>query len=106
MEKHENNYEIKRTLDLIKSNFFNSLEPGIFDIIFDDLISRDRFCVLADFQSYLDKQAVVSSEYLNKKLWTTKSIYNTARSGKFSSDRTIKQYADEIWKIYRTPVNI
>lgn len=103
---YENNYEIKRTLDLIKSNFFNSLEPGIFDIIFDDLISRDRFCVLADFQSYLDKQAVVSSEYLNKKLWTTKSIYNTARSGKFSSDRTIKQYADEIWKIYRTPVNI
>ncbi|HRP01114.1 MAG TPA: glycogen/starch/alpha-glucan phosphorylase [Candidatus Kapabacteria bacterium] len=101
---YESNAELKATLDLLKSNFFNSLEQGIFDMVFNDLVYKDRFCVLADFQSYADMHKVVANLYLDRKKWLSKSILNTARAGRFSSDRTINQYANEIWKIQSTKI--
>ena len=101
---YETNSDLKAALDLMKSNFFSSLEPGIFDMIFDDLVYKDRFCVLADFQSYADAHLKVANEYKQKDIWLRKSILNTARAGKFSSDRTISQYANEIWKVQSTKI--
>ncbi len=103
---YETNKDLKAVLDLIKSNFFNSLEPGIFDMIFNDLVNNDRYCVLADFQSYSEMHQKIATEYLDKRNWLKKSILNTARAGKFSSDRTINQYASDIWKIQSTKVVI
>lgn len=96
---YENNSNLKRIIDMIASDYFNKNEPGIFRHIVDSLLYHDYYFVLADFQSYIDKQAEVESEYRNVDRWTKKSILNVARIGKFSSDRTIKEYAEEIWKV-------
>ena len=63
----------------------------------DKLLTNDNYLLCADFRSYVDMQAKVAKEYQNKKAWAEKAILNVARMGKFSSDRTIKQYAEEIW---------
>lgn len=100
MHIYHTNPDVKNVLDLIKSNYFNALEPGIFDELVDNLLYKgDKYCLLADFASYAKAQEDASRLYLDRKTWIKKSILNSARSGKFSSDRTIKQYADEIWKI-------
>lgn len=102
---YESNPELRGALDLIKSNYFNVLEPGIFDEIVDMLLyGGDKYCLLADFESYSNAQNYAANEFRDKKLWAKKSILNVARAGKFSSDRTIKQYADEIWKISNHPI--
>ena len=62
--------------------------------------------VLADFQSYVDCQERVSTAYRDAERWTRMSILNTARSGKFSSDRTIREYAQEIWRVSRVPIRL
>jgi len=98
-EYYENNAELKRAIDMLKSNYFNKDEPGIFDSIYDDLLNNDFYCLLADYQSYIDTQEKVNIEFINKDLWTVKSILNVARIGKFSSDRAIKEYVQKIWKI-------
>jgi starch phosphorylase len=103
-EYFQKNEEIAETVNLIKSNYFEPSEAGIFDALIDDLIYNDSFLVLADFQSYLDIQDEIDELYEDKNLWGRKALLNIARVGKFSSDRTISQYADEIWKI--KPVNI
>ncbi len=97
---YHTNVDVKNVLDLITSNYFNSLEPGIFDDLVNGLLHNgDKYCLLADFAEYVKTQEEVSKLYLDKIAWTKKSILNTARSGKFSSDRTIRQYAEEIWKL-------
>lgn len=102
---YQNNLELKSALDLIKSNYFNTLEPGIFDELVDMLLySGDKYCLLADFEQYSAAQNKVAAEFTNKQLWTKKSILNTARAGKFSSDRTIRQYADDIWRVSGYPI--
>jgi len=101
---YETNQDLRAALDLMKSNFFSSLEPGIFNMIFDDLVYKDRFCVMADFREYSHMHIKVAEEYLDRENWLRKSIMNTARAGKFSSDRTISQYANEIWKVQSTKI--
>lgn len=101
---YENNENIKRVIDLINSDFFSSDTPGLFKPIVDELLNRDQYFHLADFQSYVDCQKLVSQEFLNKRRWTQKSIINVANCGKFSSDRTIKEYAEEIWKATPLPI--
>jgi len=92
--------ELKRVLDLISNNFFSLTEPGIFDPIVHSLLKGgDSYCIMADFRSYRDAQARVDQLYLNHDEWIRKAILNIARMGKFSSDRTINEYARDIWKI-------
>jgi starch phosphorylase len=99
-EFYNNDADLKLALDMIKDSYFNFYEPGIFQPIFDNLIYRgDKYCLLADFRSYINTQEQVAKVFNNSKKWTQMSILNTARSGKFSTDRTIKDYAEKVWDV-------
>jgi starch phosphorylase len=106
-EYYQSNPHLKRVLDMIQFNFFNKNEPGIFKPIFDALVHQgDKYCLLADYQSYIDTQRAVDAAYKQRGSWVEKSILNTANAGKFSSDRTIKEYADEIWQVKPVKVDM
>lgn len=90
---------LQKVMKLIESDFFSPSEPGLFRPIYDDLCSHDAFCLMADFDAYIAAQAEAEKAYLDQKRWTRMSILNVARCGKFSSDRTIKEYAKNIWKV-------
>ena len=96
--------DIKAVIDLLESGHFNQLESGIFDDILNSIkSSNDPWMTIADFRSYIDAQERVSEAYRDKEQWTKMSILNTAASGKFSTDRTISEYASDIWSL--TPVD-
>jgi starch phosphorylase len=101
---YNSNQMLKRVIDMIAQDFFSKKEPGIFKSIVDSLLGTDYYCLLADYQSYVDAQDKVSKLYLNSDEWTKKTILNVARVGKFSSDRSIREYAEKIWKV--EPVKI
>ncbi|MBN2482835.1 MAG: glycogen/starch/alpha-glucan phosphorylase [Candidatus Omnitrophica bacterium] len=84
---------------LLRTNFFAPYNPGIFEPIIQSLESDDKFMICADFDSYLAMQQKVSQCYLDQEEWTKKSIVNVAKAGRFSSDRTIAEYAKEIWRV-------
>ena len=90
---------LKEIFHLLRSNFFSPSDPGLFNPIIQSLTEHDPFLVCADFESYRQMQEVVAQNYQDKTGWTKKSILNVAKSGKFSSDRTIREYAKEIWKV-------
>ena len=104
VEYYEGNKELKKIIDMIGSDHFNPDEPGIFQPIIEKLLNDDYYCLLADYQSYVDSQDKVSELYINTNEWTKKAILNVARIAKFSSDRSIKEYAEKIWKV--EPVKI
>ncbi len=84
---------------LIKNNFFSLSEPGIFEPIIQSVFYHDEYFVCADFDSYCKMQEVVSDCYQDKTKWIKSSITNVANSGEFSSDRTIREYAKDIWDV-------
>ncbi len=90
---------LKQILGLIKNNFFSTLEQGLFDPIVQGLTGADTYFICADFESYCAAQDRVSGLYLNETEWVKKSIINVAKSARFSSDRTIREYAKEIWNV-------
>ena len=93
-------------LDLISSNHFSPKEPGIFSPILETLLGYgDHYMHLADLKSYLEADQRLVDLYRDPKAWATKAILNVAASGKFSSDRTIAEYAAEIWKTQPCPVS-
>jgi starch phosphorylase len=90
--------DLEAVMQLLESGHFNQFEHGIFDDIIGSLRSPDDpWMTIADFRSYIDAQARVSEAYRDKERWTRMSIMNTASSGKFSTDRTISEYAKDIW---------
>ncbi len=96
----QNDTELKRVIGLIDSNHFCPNEPGLFRPILATLFEGgDKYMVLADYRSYVDAQGAVDRLYRDEDEWTKKSILNTANMGKFSSDRSIKEYAERIWGI-------
>ena len=102
---YENEPETKAALDLIFSGHFNRSEPGIFDPLRDVLLTRgDYYMHLADLTSYCQAQDRLGALYSDPGAWAQKAILNVASSGKFSSDRTIAQYAAEIWRAEPCPV--
>ena len=102
---YENEPETKAALDLIFSGHFNRSEPGIFDPLLDMLLTHgDYYMHLADLTSYCQAQDRLGELYRDSSAWAQKAILNVASSGKFSSDRTIAQYAAEIWKAEPCPV--
>ncbi|MBN1412790.1 MAG: glycogen/starch/alpha-glucan phosphorylase [Spirochaetales bacterium] len=104
---YNSNPELKKTLDLIKDGFFSKNKPRLFQPIIEALLYQgDRYLMLADFQSYLDCQERVNSVFLDKEKWREMSIINTAQIGKFSTDRTITDYAKEIWGAKAVPIKI
>ncbi len=98
-EYYQNNDELKQVIDLITSGYFSHGDGELFRPIVDNLLSYDPFLLLADFQSYIDCQDSVGQKYQDKEQWSRMSILNTSRSGKFSSDRAIKEYCEEIWQV-------
>lgn len=104
-EHYHNNEELRRVIDLIKNDFFSLTEPGIFRPIVTSLLEHgDYYLNLADFGSYLDAQARVDAAYGDRALWGKMVIHNIAKCGKFSSDRSISEYAEKIWTM--TPVTV
>jgi starch phosphorylase len=102
---YENDPEIRAALDLIASGHFNPGEPGVFAPILDVLLNKGDFYLhLADLRSYSDAHARLGQFYRNPAAWDRAAIINVASSGKFSSDRTIAQYASEIWNVAPCPV--
>jgi starch phosphorylase len=101
---YERNPELKEALDLIANGFFSPEDKGLFKPLVDSLLEEDRYLVLEDFASYAQKQEEVARAYCDPDSWTRKAILNVAHAGRFSSDRTIHQYAEEIWRLKRTPV--
>ncbi|KAA0723114.1 Glycogen phosphorylase, muscle form [Triplophysa tibetana] len=97
MEYYNRIPELKQVMNQISSGFFSSGEPDQFKDIVNMLMHHDRFKVFADYEDYIKSQDKVSALYKNTKEWTKKVIHNIAGCGKFSSDRTIGQYAREIW---------
>uniref|UniRef100_A0A8C6PPW2 Alpha-1,4 glucan phosphorylase n=1 Tax=Nothobranchius furzeri TaxID=105023 RepID=A0A8C6PPW2_NOTFU len=91
--------ELKQAIDQISGGFFSPAQPGLFKDLVNMLMHHDRFKVFADYEDYIKCQEKVSALYKNPKEWTKKVIRNIAGCGKFSSDRTISQYAREIWGI-------
>jgi len=95
-EYYESSSDIREVLDFIRT--LNYPECPFAPVV-ESLLARDQYLLLADFPSYVETQDLVSNEYSDKKLWTRKAILNVARMGEFSSDRTIKQYNNEIWHV-------
>ncbi len=96
---HGNN-DLRRALDMIRDGAFSPYNRGLFRPIYDSLLhGGDHYLLLADYASYIEAQQRVEQTYRNPADWTRKSILNVANMGKFSSDRTIQQYADEIWGV-------
>lgn len=96
----ENDPDLREVIELLRSGHFNQCEPGIFDMILDALLSpHDPWMVLADFRSYVDAQEQVAQAWQGQARWTRMSILNTASSGFFSTDRTMREYNAEIWKL-------
>jgi len=97
--------EIRRAIDFIECDCFSLSEPGIFRPLTRSLLSRgEKYMVLADLRAYIRAQARVDRAYRDPGGWTRKSILNVARSGKFSSDRTIHEYASQIWHVDPCPI--
>ncbi len=99
MEYYRRNPELKAAIDRIASGFFSDGDTELFRPILDSLLYEDRFMLLADYQSYIDCQERAAQAYRDQENWTRMSILNVARCGFFSSDRSIRQYTEDIWKV-------
>ncbi|NVN98452.1 MAG: glycogen/starch/alpha-glucan phosphorylase [Geobacteraceae bacterium] len=91
--------ELKIVIDMIGNGAFSPGEPELFKPLVESLLSSDTYMILADFASYMASHEEVGRLYLNREEWLRKSIINTSAVGKFSSDRTISEYAKDIWKV-------
>ena len=101
---YEKDPRVKRVLDCFLNDRFSPQEPGLFRWIFDELVNRgDRFFHLADLPAYIEINERVTEDFQAPAVWNRKAILNTARSPKFSSDRTIGEYAREIWNLESFP---
>lgn len=98
-EYYEANPALKAAIDLINSGHFSQGDCNLFKPLTDGLLHHDPFMLFADYQSYIDCQARVSAAYRDQDHWTRMSIFNTARMGKFSSDRSIRDYSRKIWHV-------
>ena len=94
---YESNPLLKEVIDQIAMGAFCTGDRQLFQPVVDALLNGDQYLLLADFQSYIDTQEGISHAYLDKEHWNRMSILNTARMGKFSSDRSIREYARDIW---------
>jgi len=101
---YESNAELREAIDLIQSGFFSNGDSNLFKPFVDSLLYHDEYLALADYPSYIESQEQVSRAYQDQDRWTRMSILNVARMGKFSSDRSIREYSEEIWKVAPVPV--
>jgi len=96
---YEDNKALTSVLDMISQGDFSDGDVNLFRPLVDELLNNDQYMLLADYQSYIDCQDRVSETWRDQKQWTRMSILNVARIGKFSSDRSIHEYCQDIWKV-------
>ena len=96
---YEQDDELREAIDLIGDGFFSDGDRDLFRPLVDSMLDRDDYMVLADYRSYVDCQQQVGEAYANRSQWTAMSILNTARVGRFSSDRSIREYCRDIWQV-------
>jgi starch phosphorylase len=102
---YHSNSQLKEVLDQLDSGFFCQEDPNLFKPIVDSLLNKgDYYLLLADFASYMECQEKVSRTYQDPDQWTEKAILNVANMGKFSSDRSIREYAEQIWHASPVPI--
>jgi starch phosphorylase len=97
---------LKETLDLIGSGHFSPSDRNLFKPLLDHLLYHDTYLLLADFAAYLEAQERVSQAYRDQEKWSRMSILNVARMGYFSSDRSIREYCEHIWKVKPVPIEL
>ena len=102
----EANEELQDVINLLRSGFFSRGDTELFRGLVDGLVYHDPYLLFADFGSYVECQQQVSTAYGDRQHWTRMSILNSARTGKFSSDRSIREYCDDIWKAKAVPVQL
>jgi glycogen phosphorylase len=103
---YENDPELKEAIDLISSGYFSQGDRELFRPLLDNLLYRDPFMLLADYRAYVDCQKQVDQAFRDPENWSRMSILNTARTGKFSSDRAVKEYCQEIWHVQPVPIDL
>jgi len=106
LDRYESNPELREVIDLIAAGFFSRGDTALFRPLLDNLLFHDPYLVLSDFQSYADCQLQVAQQYADRAHWTRLSILNAARSGMFSSDRTIREYCRDIWHVQPVPIHL
>ena len=94
---YENNARLREVIDLVANGFFSAEDPSLFRPLTDHLLDHDTYMLLADFDAYVACQNAVAEAFLDKRRWHQMALRNIARVGPFSSDRTIREYAKEIW---------
>ena len=97
---------LREAIDLLASGYFSRGDRSLFEPIVSRMMERDDYMLMADFPTYIEAQNRVSEAYQDRDRWTRMSIVNTARSGKFSSDRSIREYCEEIWRVGPVSVEV
>jgi glycogen phosphorylase len=100
------NPELKQVIDELYSGRFSRGDQELFRPLLDSLLNEDTYMLLADYQSYIDCQDHIRTVFRDTDRWTRMSILNTARMGRFSSDRAVREYADDIWHVKPVPVEL
>jgi starch phosphorylase len=97
---------LREALDAIAGGVFSRGDRALFAPLVQGLLDHDPFLVLADFRAYLDAQREVERAWVDPDRWTRMSIRNTARSGRFSSDRAVAEYARDVWRVEPVKVTL
>ena len=106
MEAVRQNKDLAAVIDLIASGALSPDNPNLFRPLLDNLLGSDPYLVLRDFESYLECQEEVDRVYRDEEEWTRRVAINIANMGPFSSDRTVREYARDIWNVHPVPVNL
>jgi starch phosphorylase len=106
MDYYQTNQQLREVIDLLRSGFFTRGDTALLQPLMDNLMQYDPYMLFADFASYLECQEKVSLAYRDTEHWTRMAILNTARSGKFSSDRSIREYSADIWQVEPVPITL
>jgi starch phosphorylase len=105
-EYYFNNEALKTVIDMIENGYFSKNDREIFKPIINSLLGNDYYMVMSDFESYVNIQDDITAAYQDSTRWIKMSIKNAAGMGKFSSDRTVREYAEEIWRVKSIPVKL
>lgn len=103
---YESNADLQKALDQIAVGLFSPKAPDLFHPLVHSLVDHDEYLLLADYADYVKCQDQVASAYRDQEQWTRMSILNVARIGYFSSDRSIREYCEDIWKVNRVPIEM
>jgi glycogen phosphorylase len=106
MDYYAASQQLREVIDLLRSGFFTRGDTALLQPLMDNLMQDDPYMLFADFASYLECQEQVSAAYRDPEQWTRMAILNTARSGKFSSDRSIREYCADIWQVEPVPITL